>query len=596
MKFSPRSVATPFLVAVLTLATVSAQATFSGAESARKDGIFFKKYAKPEAVPGEIIVSINNGFAGFSAQSVIKNSIMQVFGMAAIESIESLPLDEAIQKVKLRDVKKTNAVISQLLSNPMVRYAEPNYIYHTMLAPGETMHPMGAPSDADFAKQWDMKNTGQVVCNPDPNGGPCVNDTGVKDADINVQPLWDAGITGNKNTIIAVIDTGIDWTHPDLKDNIWTNPGEIAGNGIDDDGNGIIDDVHGANFVNATAPNGNPLDDHSHGSHCAGTIGAKGNDGVGITGVNWNANIMAVKFLSATGSGSLDGALGAIKYATKMGAKVMSNSWGGGPFSQALKDAIVDAEAKGVLFVAAAGNAGSDNDSIDNYPSNYDVPNVLAVSATNNQDKIAWFSNYGKTKVHVAAPGVAVYSTVKGGAYASYSGTSMACPHISGMAALLWSTNASFTYTQIKDLLVKTSDPLRKLKNKVAAKGRADVNNAYTNFVPPSTEPAETDWKTVSYAVESAHPYKDKTNATFDISVPGAKHIRVLFDKVELETGYDFVSLESATGEEMDSVTGEGKANIQTDYVDGDKAVIRLKTDESETRWGFSISKVQVIY
>lgn len=594
MKFRNRSrLATQSLVAILSLVTVSAQATFFGTDSVRKDG-FFSKNKAPEAVPGEIIVGMNHGFSSLSAHTLLKSSIMQVFGAAEVASISSLEQDETVQKVKIKDAKKVDAVISQLRSNPMVRYAEPNFIYRTLLAPGE--NPLGTlTNDPDFAKQWDMVNTGQTVCNPDPNGGPCINEAGVKDADINVKPLWDAGITGSKNIVVAVIDTGIDYNHPDLKDNIWTNPDEIAGNGVDDDNNGVIDDIHGASFVTST-PSGNPLDDNNHGTHCSGTIGAKGNDGVGITGVNWNVTLMGVKFLSASGSGSLDGALNSIKYATKMGAKIMSNSWGGGGYSQALKDAIAEAEAQGILFVAAAGNDGEDNDSTDTYPANYDVPNVLSVAATNNQDKIAWFSNYGKAKVQVAAPGVAVYSTTKQGGYASYSGTSMACPHISGMAALLWSTNSAYSYQDIKDLLVKTSDPVRKLKNKVAAKGRADTNNAYTNFVPPTNEPDESLWQTIPYTVESAHPYVDNTNATFEVHVPGAKHIRVIFDKVELESGYDFLTVETPAGEVSESFTGEGKSNVQADYIDGEKLVIRLKTDSSEVRWGFLITQVQAIF
>ncbi len=539
---------------------------------------------------------MNHGFADLSAQTLLKSSIAQVFGMDEVAAISSLPMDATIQKVKIRDASKTEAVISQLRSNALVRYAEPNFIYHTLLAPGEKEPVQALLNDPEFAKQWDMKNTGQVTCVPDPNGGSCINQTGTADSDINVTPLWDAGITGSKDILVAVIDTGVDYNHPELKDNVWTNKAEIAGNGIDDDNNGVIDDIHGANFANAPTVTGDPLDDHNHGTHCSGTIGAKGNDGIGITGVNWNVSIMGVKFLSASGSGSLDGAVGAIKYATKMGVKIMSNSWGGGGYSEALKEAIEEAEAKGILFVAAAGNNGSDNDTEENYPSNYEVANVIAVAATDNQDKLAWFSNYGKTKVHVAAPGVAVYSTLKGGQYGSYSGTSMACPHISGMAALLWSTNPNYTYQDIKDLLVKTSDPLRKLKSKVVAKGRADINNAYTNFVPPSTEPEESLWQTIPYAVESAHPYLNSANQTFEINVPGAKYIRVLFDKVELETGYDTVSIETPSGEVSESFTGEGKANIQADYTDGDKTIVRLKSDASETRWGFKISQVQVIY
>lgn len=542
--------------------------------------LFKKKSAEPESVSGEIIVGLKDGFSLMSAKSSVKAAIAQSFGVNQILSMESLIMDEQIQKIRIRDEKKAKSIITELKKNPQVKYAEPNFIYRTMTA----------PNDSEFARQWDMVNTGQL---DRPAGGTSPGQTGNRGSDINVQPLWDRGITGSRDILIAVIDTGVDYNHSDLKENIYTNAGEVAGNGVDDDGNGIVDDVHGASFVSGAGSNAS-LDDHNHGSHCAGTIAAEGNNRNGITGVNWQASILPVKFLSATGGGSLDGAVNSIKYATRMGAKIMSNSWGGGGYSEALKDAIIEAKNAGILFVAAAGNDSSDNDASPTYPANYPVDNIVSVAATDNRDVIASFSNYGRNTVHVAAPGKNILSTVKGGGYEIYSGTSMACPHVSGVAALVWSGNPNLTYAQIKQRLIETSTPVRGLRTKVLAKGRVNATNAYDNVIPPTSEPAENAWVSQDYGVESAHPYAANANQTFEVSVPGATHIRVVFEKFDTEARYDFVQVESPTGEVVDSVTGSRDGYV-TEYVTGNKLILRLKSDFSEQRHGFKVSKIQVI-
>jgi subtilisin family serine protease len=325
-----------------------------------------------------------------------------------------------------------------------------------------------------------MKNTGQK----DAEGSD-----GVAGADIGATKAWNLS-KGSSDVSVAVIDTGVDYTHEELKDNIFINTGEIAGNGKDDDGNGFIDDVHGWNFA---GKNNDPMDDNKHGTHCSGTIGAKGDNGIGTAGVTWNVKILPIKFLTGSGSGTLADAVEAIKYATKMGVKLMSNSWGGGGFSQTMFDAIKAAETKGILFVAAAGNETNNNDTKATYPSGYKLENVISVAAIDNRDNLATFSNYGQKTVHIAAPGVKIYSTVpmSMGGYATFSGTSMACPHVSGAAALLWSTNKDWTYKQIKDRLLMTKDPVAGLKSKTYAGGRVNVYNAMMNNMkepwnPPS--------------------------------------------------------------------------------------------------------------
>jgi len=294
---------------------------------------------------------------------------------------------------------------------------------------------------------------------------------------IETPKAWDI-TTGSSSVVVGIIDTGIDYLHPDLVSNIWVNTGEIAGNGIDDDNNGYIDDVHGYNFHNN---DGNPMDDNGHGTHCAGTIGGMGNNGFGVVGVNWNVKMMGLKFLSASGSGYLSNAIKAINYATMMGADLTSNSWGGGGFSQSMYDAIYAANNAGILFVAAAGNSGLNADAQPMYPAAYNIPNVISVAATDSSDKLAYFSNYGATSVDLAAPGVGIISTYKDGQYASLSGTSMAAPHVSGAAALILSAHPDYTYLQLKDALLNNVDPVSSLSGKVATGGRLNVYKAIVN-------------------------------------------------------------------------------------------------------------------
>jgi len=270
---------------------------------------------------------------------------------------------------------------------PEVEYAEPNHV-RTLAA---------LPGDARFGQLWGLHNTGQTG--------------GAAGADIKAPAAW--GITtGSQEVVVAVLDTGVDYMHPDLAANMWVNPGEVAGNGIDDDGNGYVDDIHGGNTLTGS---GDPLDDNGHGTHVAGSIGAVGDNGIGVTGVNWDVSIMAVKMLGANGSGSTASAIAAFQYAAANGADIISNSWGGmyAP-SQAEYDAIAAIDA---LFVFAAGNEGRDNDGIAPfYPASYDLPNIISVGASDHTDARAGFSNYGAATVDVFAPGANILSTLPSGA------------------------------------------------------------------------------------------------------------------------------------------------------------------------------------
>jgi len=293
---------------------------------------------------------------------------------------------------------------------------------------------------------------------------------------INATGAWDI-TTGSTNVVVAVIDTGIDLDHPDLAANLWRNSAEAGGmTGTDDDGNGFIDDLNGWDFVN----NDNlPDDGDQHGTHCAGTIGAVGNNGIDVAGVCWRVSLMALKALGPQGGLSSDIAE-AVRYAADNGADIISASYGGGSASSTERDSIEYAHSRGVLFVAAAGNDGTDNDSTPVYPAGYDVPNIVSVAATDQNDALASFSNYGKTSVDLAAPGVSIYSTVPGGGIESLQGTSMAAPHVAGAAALLLSANPSFTHMQLKQTLLDTVDPVPALVSKTVSGGRLNVRRLLT--------------------------------------------------------------------------------------------------------------------
>src|SRR5262249_34175622 len=302
--------------------------------------------------------------------------------------------------------KSVAALIAQLAARKDVLHAEPNYI----------LYADATPNDPRFPELWGMLNTGQTI-----NGV-----VGTPGADIHVTQAWDRAL-GSRNTVVGIVDTGIDYTHPDLAANVWSAPTSftvtVGGLAIT-----CAAGTHGFNALNKTC---NPFDDHFHGTHVSGTIGAVGNNGIGVVGVNWFASMMGLKFLSASGTGTLVDAINAIEFAIQVKAafpngaanvRVLSNSWAGGPFSQSLFDEITRTNQNDMLFVAAAGNSATNNDTAPTYPASYQIPNVIAVAAINNQDALASFSNFGANSVHLGAPGVGVLSTVPGGTYQSFSG------------------------------------------------------------------------------------------------------------------------------------------------------------------------------
>jgi subtilisin family serine protease len=363
---------------------------------------------------------------------VIREQYTVVPGLFLVEV--GMPVEEAILK---------------LLGARGVAYAEPDWVMRTT----------AIPNDPNFGNLWGMRNIGQTV-----NGDP-----GVSGADSRAYLAWDA-YTGDPNFVVAIIDDGTNNTHPDLAANMWSNPGETAGNGIDDDANGYVDDTFGYDFYQRDS---NPSNT-AHGTHTAGTVGAVGNNGVGVAGVSWRCRLMALRFIGPNGGLTSDAVL-AVQYMNQKRVKVSNNSWGGGGFSQSLYDAINASKTNGHVFVASAGNSGVNSDTSPSYPGAYNLDNIINVAATDNNDGRASFSNYGATSVDIGAPGVNILSTYGTSGYSYLNGTSMAGPHVAGAAALIYAANPSYTYTQVRNRIMSTARPVASLSGRCVTGGVLDV-------------------------------------------------------------------------------------------------------------------------
>lgn len=535
-------------------------------------------YEQTDNVSGEIIVRFKPDFNLHRKENL--HHIRLQMSPFAILKFRPLLTDATLVLMKIAEDKDLPAAISRLETMSEVEFAEPNYILHAF---GNKN--ISIPNDPLFEKNWGLYNFGQI------NQSNIVGKIG---ADINVLDLWNMGVVGSNKIIVAVIDSGVDWDHEDLRANIYTNPGEagvLASNGIDDDHNGFIDDVHGWNFE---AKNNNSADDFYHGTHCAGILGAVGNNGIGISGVNWNVSILPIKFLNKDGSGSTVDAVEGINYALKMGAKVLSNSWGGKKSSKALQQAIEKANTANVLFVAAAGNDSSNSDLYKTYPANYDVANVISVAASTSRDTIARFSNYGMNRVHVAAPGFEIYSTMPKNNYGYANGTSMAAPHVAGIAALLLSKIPNLTVTEIKERLIKTSTPLYELNHYVMAHGRVNAKNALYNVITEPQKPKDSDWKDFAFTLESPHPYKKDTDFHHELRIPNAKMIRLVFEKIALEKNRDFLIIEDGDSVMVNELTGE-VVNFYSEYVKGEVLNLFMNSNGNNQYFGFKVIKAQYI-
>lgn len=440
--------------------------------------------------PGEVIVKYKDGIErtrpGMNAlyNSIGVESVTHYSDMMG--NYEHLVLGENT------DVKEA---IAKLERSYTVEYAQPNYILHAL--PIQTSNeieetaklrvngvpciiPGFFPPGCDDGDGGDSPipipgNPSKPGTRPELRDAPADVAPSIKDPDLSKSYGMDKiGATrawtefnGDKSFIVADIDTGIDYNHDDLSFNIWRNPKPSEKK-----------DIVGFDFIHN---DGLPFDDNEHGTHTAGTIAAVGGNGIGTSGVMQKVSLMSLKFLAGDGSGSTADAIRAIDYAVAHGAKVLSNSWGGKGDSdnQVLRDAIERAKTQDVLFIAAAGNDGTDNDGSDPaYPAAFDNDNIISVAATDERDGMAFFSNYGKKTTHVAAPGVNVYSTIPGNRYKKMSGTSMACPHVAGAAGLLWARHPSWNYKKVKEVLMATVDTLSSLSGKTITGGRINIEKA----------------------------------------------------------------------------------------------------------------------
>ncbi len=388
--------------------------------------------------------------------------LLQQAGLKVLREYDLVPGLVAFEDLNPADAATNSATVLQnrllarmeaLRLSGQFEFVEPDYIVHTTLAPTDQAFTNGI--------LWGLRNYGQSA--------------GKAGADISATNAWDI-TTGSTNVIVTVIDTGVRYTHRDLRTQMWVNPGEIPGNGVDDDNNGFVDDVYG---INAITGSGDPFDTDDHGTHVAGTIGAAANDPNPSVGVTWRVRLMACKFLGAAG-GSTSDAITCINYAVNKGSRILNNSWGGGGFSQALFNSISAARARGVLFVAAAGNSARNNDQIASYPASYNVDNIISVAAVDRSDRLADFSNYGATSVHIGAPGVSIYSCASGSDtnYQLLDGTSMASPHVAGVAALILSLYPSASYTEIRTRILQGAVPIPALTGVTTTGGRLSAYNA----------------------------------------------------------------------------------------------------------------------
>ena len=419
-------------------------------------------------VQGQLLVKLKSG----GAEGARTAGVLSIIGGEVVETITTEAMKSANARKGAEDSglllvntkMGTREAIARLKDLPEVEYAEPNFIYHHFATSNDTYFTNGS--------LWGMYGDATSPAN---QYGSQAGEA------------WAAGNTGSSTVWVGIIDEGYMHTHEDLSANAGTNPGETAGNGVDDDANGYIDDVNGWDF----AGNDNTVFDGTtddHGSHVAGTIGGAGGNAKGVAGVVWNVKLMSAKFLGRNG-GTTANAIKAVDYFTSLKQRhginlvATNNSWGGGGFSQGLYDAIERANQAGILFIAAAGNSTNNNDVTASYPGSYSNTNIIAVASITNTGAISSFSNYGATTVDIGAPGSGIYSTVpassKGkviSSYASYNGTSMATPHVTGAAALYAASHAGATAAQIRTAILSSAVATSSLSGKCATGGRLNVS------------------------------------------------------------------------------------------------------------------------
>jgi subtilisin family serine protease len=460
-----------FLI-LLTLFIVAALPPTSSATLGGIQSDVNRKKPRPEFVPGEALVRYRSERAARRQTQQKQHAMLSADGRqlsVTIERVEGLEIVPGLRLARMAP-EDTMAAIEALKKQPDVLYAELNYLLHLDLDPNDPRFTSG--------ELFGLTKIGAPTA-------------------------WNT-TTGSSSVVVGVIDEGIDKLHPDLQANIWTNPAETPGNGVDDDVNGFIDDINGYNFAGNTGT----IPAENHASHVAGTIGAVGNNNTGVVGVNWQVSLMSLRFINGS-AGSTANAIRACNYSKQMhdlwvstngmkgaNVRVLNNSYGGGGFSQSFLDTINSLNQSGILFVAAAGNAPDspepNNDLVPHYPSSYDAPNVIGVAATDSIDALASFSHFGATSVHLGAPGVGILSTTANNTYSFFNGTSMATPHVAGAAALLLAANPNLTVQQLKSLLIFNGDSVSSLAGKTQTGRRLNVANSFVALADNDTTPPGT--------------------------------------------------------------------------------------------------------
>ncbi|MEO8647899.1 MAG: S8 family serine peptidase [Acidobacteriota bacterium] len=424
------------------------------------------KRSADEAEP-EILVRFKPGVTLNQIRSIASRNNDRIED--EIESVKGLVSIDDLDNASAKELVNQYSAMSDL-----VEYAEPNFEISlndpTVAASTHELvqweYSGKLPNDPMFEQQWALNNVGR--------------DGGKEHADINALKAW-LKTQGSDQVVVAVLDTGVDYTHKDLVANMWLRPDNVPQ--YSDDELGTFNDLQG---FDANTNAADPMDDNGHGTHCAGIIGAEGDNDEGIAGINWNVQIMPLKFLGRGGFGTTKNAIEAINYAIDrkqkgVNVRVINASWGSTQRSKALEDAIRAAGEQGILFVAAAGNDGSDNDKRPHFPSNYDLPNVISVAALDRTDSLASFSNFGLKTVHIAAPGRDILSTWINDEFREASGTSMAAPQVSGVAALILAAEPKISVEKLRERILKSVDKIDALSGKIASGGRINAAAALGN-------------------------------------------------------------------------------------------------------------------
>ncbi|WP_415061396.1 S8 family serine peptidase [Bdellovibrio sp.] len=513
-----------------------------------------------------------NGFASSLAVSQLQLQAVRQF----------VPKDGRYVKLTIANEHEAKALLKELRARKDVLSAGLNKQYQLTQASGKNCCTSEAlATDPLFSQQWALRNMGV--------GGKL-------GADIDIARAWKIQ-TGSKNVVVAIIDSGMDLGNPDLTGNVWRNSRESV-DGVDNDGNGYNDDIYGWNFLNN---DGNVQDERSHGSHVAGIIGAVGNDGRGIAGINWQVSLMPLKVFGATGGAYEEHIVQALRYAQANGAHIINASFAystkgviePGEYT-VLRDAINELQSSGILFVSSAGNDGLSLDTTPAYPANYALSHQITVASTDSHDVISGFSNYSATFADIAAPGSAILSALLGNDYKVQDGTSMAAPMVSGVAALLKAENPTWQATQIKEAILRGRDYVPSLATKVKTQGRLNAYNSLRGIYR-TAPPEPTNWvrQSLPEVIETLHPVPFAYEKAFEVYGPvDAKAMRIIFDQIEDSCRYCTVEIYDKTGTMVVSTSQIPgvRYNETSRYVFGNYMKIVYKTVLTPGAYGFKAS------